>query len=151
MPWPKEWKLLLAYADIDVPTVEARKVLPTLYPKATVLEHAQHVAQFVHGLHIRDLELAASSIKDVIAEPYRKALLPNYAKVKTALVETFGVRAVGISGSGPTIFAVTDANTDSVSARAYLQEHYVDRAVPGKPHRGFVVAAEANLVGACLL
>lgn len=151
LPWPQEWKLLLAYADIDVPTVEARKVLPAEYSKATVLEHAQNVAQFVHGLHAHDLALAANSIKDLIAEPYRTSLIPNFAQVKQTLMSEYGVKTVGISGSGPTIFAVTDAETKVAEARQYLQEAYVDHAVHSKEHCGFVVAAEIDRVGACLV
>ena len=42
-------------------------------------------------------------MKDVIAEPYREALLPNFAEVKQA-TRDLGALATGISGSGPTIF-----------------------------------------------
>ncbi len=44
-------------------------------------------------------------MQDVIAEPYRTRLLPGFAEARKAAQE-IGALACGISGSGPTLFAV---------------------------------------------
>ena len=53
------------------------------------------------------IELAAASVVDLIAEPYRRHLLPGFDEAKQEL-HGLGALAVGISGSGPTIFALAD-------------------------------------------
>lgn len=154
LPWPKEWKIILAYADIDIPTIEARGVLPNSYSKRLVIEHSQNLAQFIHALHTSDLELASHSLIDLIAEPYRESLLPNYRQVKASLLGQFAAKAVGISGSGPTIFAIVDNASDIEGARQYLQTTYVDQTFVSKTkaiaknERGFVLLAEVNKNGA---
>jgi len=115
------------------------------YSKQTLINHAQNVAQFVHALHTNDLDLAAHSLTDEVAEPYRRHLLPNFVEVKRALINQYGVKALGISGSGPTIFAIIDTETDAESVRDYLQKSYVNQAAG---ERGFVVLAEIDLAGA---
>lgn len=46
-------------------------------------------------------------MKDVIAEPYRTKLLPGFSEARQAAME-MGAQACGISGSGPTLFALCD-------------------------------------------
>lgn len=46
-------------------------------------------------------------MKDVIAEPYRTKLLPGFSEARQAAME-IGAQACGISGSGPTLFALCD-------------------------------------------
>ena len=46
-------------------------------------------------------------MKDVIAEPYRERLLPGFRQARQAVAE-IGAVASGISGSGPTLFALCD-------------------------------------------
>jgi len=62
LPWPKDWKLILAYQDIDIPTAMARNILPESYTKQTTIQQMQYVAKFVHALHASDQQLAADSI-----------------------------------------------------------------------------------------
>ena len=52
-----------------------------------------------------DFELIGRSLKDVIAEPYRAALIPAFYQVKEAVLAA-GALGMGISGSGPTLFVL---------------------------------------------
>jgi len=141
----------LAYRAMDIPTIEARNILPAEFTRATLIQHAQNLAQFVHALHAGKPNLAIHSLKDIIAEPYRQALLPNFQKIKAELMAKFAVKAVGISGSGPTLFSIVDAATDIQGAKRYLQEHYVNFENSENKLKedevGFVVLAEVNTLG----
>ena len=79
--------------------------LPKSYTRQDVISHGRHLGGFVHACHTHQENLAAMMMKDVIAEPYREALLPNFAEVKQA-TRDLGALATGISGSGPTIFSI---------------------------------------------
>ena len=62
-------------------------------------------------------------MKDVIAEPYRTQLLPWFDKARGCI--TKGALACGISGSGPTLFSITDSLAIAQDVAQWLQQHYV--------------------------
>ncbi|MFZ7198233.1 homoserine kinase [Avibacterium avium] len=141
LPFFDNWYWVLAYPGIEVSTSEARAILPKSYTRQDVITHGRHLGSFVHACHTQQEALAAYMMKDVIAEPYREALLPNFAEVKQA-VRDFGSLASGISGSGPTMFAIApDLNTASKVA-TYLENHYLQN------NEGFVHVCKVDNQGA---
>ncbi len=63
-------------------------------------------------------------MKDVIAEPYRTQLLPGFAAARQA-AQDIGALACGISGSGPTLFAVCNDQATAQRMAGWLQNHYL--------------------------
>jgi len=116
-------------------------VLPEQFPRKVVVRFAAQFAEFVHALHTGNTKLAAKCVVDHIAEPYRRKLLPGFDEAKTALRE-LGALAVGISGSGPTIFALVDDFDVARETSAWLADHYQ------KNEQGFVHVCRADLGGA---
>ena len=88
------WYWVLAYPGIEVSTAEARAILPKSHTRQDVISHGRHLGGFVHACHTHQENLAAMMMKDVIAEPYREALLPNFAEVKQA-TRDLGALATG--------------------------------------------------------
>ena len=80
-------------------------------------------------------------MKDVIAEPYREALLPNFAEVKQA-TRDLGALATGISGSGPTIFSIAPDLQTATKLATYLENHYLQN------NEGFVHVCQVDNDGA---
>jgi homoserine kinase len=109
--------------------------------RVLAVQHAAQFAEFVHALHTADAERAAQCVFDPIAEPYRRRLLPGFDEAKSALQE-LGTLAVGISGSGPTIFALTDDFGVARKAERWMGDHY------RKNDKGFVHICRADLGGA---
>ncbi|MCM2678857.1 homoserine kinase [Echinimonas agarilytica] len=124
LPSPKSWYWCSAYPGITVSTAEARSILPAHYSKADIIKHGRLLANFVHALYAGDDKLAVTMMEDVIAEPYRKVLLPGFESARQALLK-LGALAVGISGSGPTLFAVCDDISVAKQCDAYLAKHYL--------------------------
>jgi homoserine kinase len=122
-------------------TREARTVLPAEIPRATAVRHGAQFAQFVHALHTGNTRLAADSVVDHIAEPHRSRLLPGFDQARVALRQ-LGALAVGISGSGPTIFALVDDLQVGQQVAAWMDENY------RKNEQGFVHICRADLGGA---
>lgn len=71
---------VLAYPGIEVSTAEARAILPKSYTRQDDCPWSSF-GGFVHACHTHQENLAAIMMKDVIAEPYRESLLPNFAEV----------------------------------------------------------------------
>jgi homoserine kinase len=114
---------VMAYPDIEVSTRAARDILPTDYSRQTTIEFGQNLATFVAASYAGDKSLAMSVLIDILAEPHRQQLLPGYTENRQALMD-IGALAVGISGSGPTIFCVTDDIHIAHQASAQLKAHY---------------------------
>lgn len=141
LPWPGAWRAVVCWPGTELVTKDARAVLPETIPRAVAVRHGAQFAQFVHALHSGKTHLAAECIVDHIAEPYRRKLLPGFDEARVELRE-LGAMAVGISGSGPTIFALVNDYDVARRVAAWLGEHYK------KNERGFVHVCRADLGGA---
>lgn len=78
LPTPDSWYWVVAFPGFSLPTKEAREALPAQYDKGTVIENAQNLSAFVAYLFQNEQVLAAKTIKDVMAEPYRAELIKGY-------------------------------------------------------------------------
>ncbi|WP_392558961.1 homoserine kinase [Orbus mooreae] len=124
IPHFEEWYWVMAYPGIKVSTAEARAILPAQYPKHDCVAHGRYVGGFVHASYTKQAQLAAAMLQDNIAEPYRKQLLLNFAETQKAVKE-LGALASGISGSGPTIFVVTDKLEIAQQTEQWLKINYL--------------------------
>jgi len=115
---------VICYPNIEVSTRMAREILPDSYSRQDVIESGRLLAGFIDASYRQDKTQAFSVLKDVIAEPYRTSLLPNYEKTKSELIAS-GCLAVGISGSGPTIFAVCDDLAQAQKAKQVFDSIYL--------------------------
>ncbi len=141
LPWPGAWRAVVCWPGTKLVTREARAVLPEVLPRKVAVHYGAQFAEFVHVLHAGNAQRAAACLVDLIAEPYRRALLPGFDEAKSALSE-MGALAVGISGSGPTIFALVDDHKVAQNSAAWMDEHYK------KNDQGFVHVCRADLGGA---
>ncbi len=131
---------VIAYPEIEVSTRLAREILPESYDRETLVTFGQRLASFVDASYRKDKKQAFAYFEDVVAEPFRTTLLKNYSPTKQALLDS-GALAVGISGSGPTAFAVCDNLTSANRAKAIFEKEYIDSKV------GFCVICQADLRG----
>ncbi len=132
---------VMAYPGIEVSTKAAREVLPANYNRADVISYGQNLATFVDACHRQDKSQAFSVLCDVIAEPYRTDLLPRYQNSRDYLIAQ-GALAVGISGSGPTLFCACDNETQAQQFALWLKDNYLQTEL------GFVHVCKADTLGA---
>ncbi|WP_321157589.1 homoserine kinase, partial [Serratia nevei] len=105
IPVFEQWYWVVCYPGTVVSTAAARAILPAQYRRQDCLTYGRRLAAFVHASYTGQEGLAASVLKDVIAEPYRAALIEGFAEVRAQAAQN-GALATGISGSGPTVFVV---------------------------------------------
>ena len=132
---------VMAYPGIEVSTKAAREVLPTSYSRADLISFGQNLATFVDACHRNDKQQAFSVVTDLVAEPYRKNLLPGYEQAHAHLMAA-GSLVVGISGSGPTLFCVCDDFDQAEAAALWLKENYLQTDL------GFVHVCKVDQAGA---
>lgn len=86
-------------------TKDARKGIPK---KEDVLKlNKRYLSGVLSGLKINNIKIIGENIRDDVVEPIRSMLIPGFYEVKSAALK-FGALGVSISGSGPSVFAVTD-------------------------------------------
>lgn len=137
------WVWVIAYPGIRISTMQARSVLPKQYNFIDCIHHGQNLSGFIHACHTKQESLAIKCMqKDIIAEPYRLSLLPmDLSYIRASIIEK-GAIFCGISGSGPTIFAL--CNTQDVISKVtnWLSYCYLQNDL------GFVKACAVNFSGA---
>lgn len=141
VPTFDDWYWVMAYPGIKVSTAEARAILPKQYSKADIINHGRYLSGFIHACHTQQSGLAASLMQDVIAEPYRTRLLPGFEKAREASQKK-GALACGISGSGPTIFTISDSLEIAQDMAEWLKQNYVQNS------EGFVHICRIDTRGA---
>ena len=105
IPSPKELHVVVIHPQIEVKTSDSRKILKTSITLADGIKQWGNVGGLIAGLFTEDYDLISRSLVDHIVEPIRSMLIPGFEEVKTGSLES-GALGCGISGSGPSIFAL---------------------------------------------
>lgn len=103
---PDELFATLVHPQIEVKTKDAREILRKQIFFKDSVKQSGNVAGLVAGLLTSDYDLISRSMHDYIVEPVRSILIPGFSIVKEAVLE-LGALGAGISGSGPSIFALS--------------------------------------------
>jgi homoserine kinase len=81
-----------------------------------------NIAGLVSGLFMQDIDLIGRSMKDVLVEPVRSMLIPDFYEMREMAME-LGAVSFGISGSGPSVFAFTRDEETAKRITQKLQKH----------------------------
>ena len=101
--------------DFELSTAKARAALPAQVPFADAVYNLSRAALLPRALEAGDTGAVAAALTDRLHQPYRKALIPEYDRVReTALA--CGAFAFCVSGAGPTLLALYQ--DDAFPARA---------------------------------
>jgi homoserine kinase len=106
VPTPPELFCTLVHPHLELKTEDSRRVLKLQIPIKDAVIQWGNIAGLVVGLMKADYGLISRSLHDVVAEPIRSVLIPGFDKIKSVAIEA-GALGCGISGSGPTIFALS--------------------------------------------
>jgi len=128
LPFPEDMHAAIVYPEVDVPTKDARQMIRSKVLLKDAVTQWGNVAGLVSGLFMKDYDLIGRSMTDVLVEPTRAILIPDfYVMRQMALNE--GAIGFGISGSGPSVFALTkDADTANRITEK-LQNHLKELAI----------------------
>ncbi len=103
---PSELYATVIHPQIELKTSEMRAVLQPMVSLKSAITQWGNVAGLVAGLYTSDYNLIGRSLHDDIVEPLRGKFIPHFDQVKQAALD-HGALGSGISGSGPSIFALS--------------------------------------------
>ena len=113
---PPNLEVALAMPSVETPqnkTAKSRAILPKSVAFNDAVTNVKNAALVVAGFHLGDIDMIGRGMTDALVEPARMRLIPNYLETKKAAYAA-GASGVAISGAGPAVIAVVDA--DKVSA-----------------------------------
>ncbi|MBV7440810.1 homoserine kinase [Weeksellaceae bacterium TAE3-ERU29] len=121
LPSPKGLYVTSVHPNVDVPTGEARKIIKQEVPLKLAVQQWGNVAGLVAGFTTNDLDLIGRSMQDVVIEPVRSMLIPYFKEMKESALEK-GAIGFGISGSGPSVFALSKNEEIAENVKTALEK-----------------------------
>lgn len=121
------------HPQIEVKTSEARAILPKQVPLADAVRNWSNLGAFVAALAKGDYGLIARSMVDEIVEPVRKSLIPKFDACKQASLAA-GALGGGISGSGPSMFMLSETEKLAAVVAAEVEMVYAQTGIDFNIH-----------------
>lgn len=109
--------------DVSVRTEDARNILRQEVKLSDAIQQWGNVAALVAGFMKGDLDLVGRSLHDHIVEPKRAMLIPAYNEVKAAALQA-GALGASISGSGPSVFAISKSKEAAEKVEAAMKDAF---------------------------
>lgn len=113
----------VVHPQIEVRTSDARSILKQKVLLKDAIRQWGNIAGLVAGLTKGDYALIGRSLEDVIIEPVRSILIPGFDEVKQKCAEA-GALGGGISGSGPSVFMLSESQSAAKQVEKVMAEVY---------------------------
>ncbi len=118
---PGELRCVVIHPYSEIKTSLARGLLDTHLLLTTAVKQWGNLAGLVAGLYREDYDLIGRSLIDRVAEPRRAALIPGFDRLKEAAL-AHGALGAGISGAGPSLFALCRGEEAAVRVMQGMRE-----------------------------
>lgn len=133
IPVPDDLYCTLVHPDIEINTKDARFILRNEVSLKNTIAQMGNVAGLVAGLMKADYDLISRSMVDVIIEPVRSILIPEFKDVKQAAISN-GALGCSISGAGPSMFALSRGIENAKNAGKAMQERFASTGIESAVH-----------------
>jgi len=141
LPAPTALHCTIIHPQVEVRTADARNVLSPNVPLKHAVRQWANTAGLVAGLFRSDFALISRSLNDYVIEPQRARLIPHFYKMKQAAIES-GALGCSISGSGPSVFALSQSAFEAQKIGQAMQIVLSDHGIANQ-----VYISKINTVG----
>ncbi len=104
LPSLEKLYVVISHPLIELKTKDARLIINKKINLEKAIHQWGNLGGFIASLYTKNYELMSKTIEDVIIEPQRLKLIPNFKKI-VAAASTYSIGS-GISGAGPSIFSI---------------------------------------------
>jgi len=129
LPVPEGLTLAVVTPDFDLPTADARAALPDAVSLQTMVGATAQIAALVSAFWSGDMSLLSRGLTDSVVTPARAALIPGARAAMAAALDA-GALGSGISGAGPSLFALCRSNRGARAAMDAMAEAFADAGLP---------------------
>jgi len=123
LPSPGELYATVIHPQIEIKTADSRRILKSNLSLKDAITQWGNLGGLVAGLYREDYELIGRSLQDVVIEPIRSILIPGFTEIKEAALNA-GALGGGISGSGPSVFALSKGKDNALKVADAIRNVY---------------------------
>ena len=123
LPSPNDLIATIIHPKIELKTIHSRAILKSEIPLTKAVEQWGNLGAFVSALYTNDYELLSRSMKDKVIEPARAILIPKFKEIKESAIEA-GALGSGISGSGPSVYALSKGEKTAKKVGQFMKTYY---------------------------
>jgi homoserine kinase len=109
---PARFGIALVVPDFELPTVEARAVLPSCYSREDAVFNVQRAALLIAALAAGSTAAFPAALEDRFHQPYRIPLVPGLADI--LMLRAPGLLGCALSGAGPSILVFYESGYEAV-------------------------------------
>lgn len=121
IPYTLDLHCTILHPNIEIKTETARKLLKSEISLQQHVMQSGNAAGLIASLINGDADLLHKCLQDVIIEPMRAPLIPGFAAFKEAALQE-GALGCSISGSGPSLFALSLSESHAKSIGKAMQQ-----------------------------
>jgi len=134
LPTPPQLRVVILHPLIELKTKDSRAILKeNVYLKDAVNQWG-NLGAFISSLYTEDYELLGRSLEDKIIEPVRSILIPFFDDLKKIALKN-GALGFGISGSGPSVFAMCKGDATATHVKEAMQLFYKEKGIDFDMHQ----------------
>jgi homoserine kinase len=130
---PSELYATVVHPQIELKTSEMRAVLQPMVSLKSAITQWGNVGGLVAGLYTSDYDLIGRSLHDAIVEPLRGKFIPQFENIRKAALKN-GALGCGISGSGPSIFALSKGEENARKVAEAMRQIFASTEIPFEIH-----------------
>lgn len=130
---PEELYTTVIHPQIELRTMDARSILKNNIPLKKAIMQCGNLAGLISGLYTKDYDLIGRSLHDELVEPVRYILIPKFNDIKAAAMQA-GALGGGISGSGPSVFALSRGEENARKAAQAMAAVLEGTGIPYELH-----------------
>ncbi|WP_298247436.1 homoserine kinase [uncultured Christiangramia sp.] len=145
LPAPSEIRMVVLHPMIEIKTRDSRSIIKQNVTLASAIAQWGNLGAFVSALYTNDYKLMGRSLHDAIVEPVRSILIPYFDELKKLALDN-GALGFGISGSGPSVFAMCQGDSAAEEVKATYHNFLQDKEMGFELH-----VSEINKTGIRIL
>lgn len=123
---PQEWRAIVVLPSEPLATSKARAVLPASFSLSDVVENLQAAAVLGLAFAQARADLIPLAMKDRIHQPYRAPICPLLPML-LPLVGKHGILGAALSGAGPAMLVIVEAENSIADAKSLIQKAIENR------------------------
>ena len=133
IPTPDDLYCTVIHPHIEIKTAYSRSILPKDVSLVNATKQIANFGSLIHSLHVSDYDLIKTSLNDYLIEKHRSKLIPHFYQVKSAALEA-GALGCSISGSGPSIFALSQGIDRAMKVEQAINKVYSGTSIEFSTH-----------------
>ncbi|CAL66934.1 homoserine kinase [Christiangramia forsetii] len=128
LPVPPDLRVVVLHPMIEIKTKDSRSIIKQNVSLKSAINQWGNLGALVSALYTEDYELLGRSLQDEIVEPVRSILIPYFQELDKLVAEN-GALGFGISGSGPSVYALCKGDENAQKVKNAIEVFYSDKNI----------------------